>query len=261
MGKIKSQDEAFVSESSVEQETKKEILAWKNSRWMFIDTETTGFEPSQGARVFEIGYAIVRDMKLEPNSRKQVFIDPGMEIPEKIVQLTHVDLKEFNREKIEFKKFANKLSAEMSSVDFIVAYNAPFDRKFIDNEYNLIGDQMPKTSIDDWLDPLSWVREKMPALKSQGGYNLSNLTKTFDIQLKDAHRAGADAEAGALVTIKFLETVEGKLFPDDAHAVSALQKDWQGSFQKKMNAWKAKKDASNKIGESKYGRHLSKIKM
>ena len=191
-------------------------MSWKNAKWMFIDTETTGLKVSQGARVWEVGWAIVDDMKI--SSAENLILDPGVEIPPEVVKITGVKPEEL-KGKPSFKDISHELYNKMNAVDFIMAYNAKFDKEMIDNEFKLAGLSTPNKQ---WLDPIIWIRRFMKL----GDYKLKTLTTHFKVELDRAHRADADAEAAARATVKFLETFEGKAIPDDPLELARMEKVW-----------------------------------
>ncbi|RYG72573.1 3'-5' exonuclease, partial [bacterium] len=81
------------------------------------------------------------------------------------------------------------------------AYNAPFDRQFMANEFARAGYKPqvlpPALRKDvDWVDPLVWAREIQREEKSKA---LGEVAQRLGISLENAHRASDDAEAALQV--------------------------------------------------------------
>lgn len=191
--------------------------SWKSKRWIFIDTETTGLDVKEGHRVWEIGWAYVNGMQVK--ARGSWIIDPGREMDPGASAITGVTSAEWAG-KGSFETIAPKLARLIAHSDVVLAYNAPFDRAFITNEFKLAGVEMPSKP---WLDPLVWVKKFVPS----NNHRLKTMTDRYEIVLDRAHRADADAEAAALLTIKFLQAAEGASIVDDPHEVEASDTSWR----------------------------------
>ena len=181
------------------------------ARWIMLDTETTGLDPKKGAKVIELGWCEVKNMKIV--SSGNVMIHPGTSIPGEITKLTGIadkdvaGRKSFKEETIEFIK-------EFKAVDFVAAYNKNFDRDMIKSEFEQMGEQIPEKI---WLDPLQWARMFMHDVEN---HKLTTVAEKFKAGLERAHRADADAQAAAEVMIRFFEWgVDEANFPDDVEAL------------------------------------------
>lgn len=203
---------------------KRQIIAWKNSRWMFLDTETSGLPPDsknphrKDPRVVQIGYAIIDNMKVVKVFNK--LVDPGedVEIDPAASAITGID-----RAKLAASKAGNFLSVikeikkDMESCDIIMAYNTRFDKPIVEREFKIANVQIP---VKHWLDPMIWVQKHLPL----SDHKLKTVATHYKVSLDNAHDAGADSEAAAKVTMAFVQTFDG--LPDDADEVVRLQGEW-----------------------------------
>ena len=84
------------------------------------------------------------------------------------------------------------------------AYNAPFDRAFLVNEFARAGhkpegDVAPCPALRrdvEWVDPLVWARELQREERSK---SLGEVAARLGVALENAHRASDDAEAALRV--------------------------------------------------------------
>ena len=188
--------------------------------WMFLDTETTGLKPKEGARVIEFGSAFVDTMRV--SETYDFLINPEGPIPAKITQITGISDKHVAN-KPPFKDVAKSLMAQFNSSEFVAAYNKDFDRQMLEHEFAKFGMKMPELI---WLDPMIWARSFAQAEDNK----LKTIANQFGVDLSRAHRADADAEAGANVLIKFFQWgVEEANFPDDVEALKDLERSWKRS--------------------------------
>ena len=150
-----------------------------------IDTETTGLSYNHDDLI-QIAAARVEGGKIV--AWFNTFVDPGKEIPEEIVHLTHI-----SQEDIAGAPTPNEALEQL--VEFVgdaicVAHNADFDRTFTTKHpagYPLLE--------NTWVDSLDLARVGLPRLKS---HRLLDLVRAFDLPLS-THRADADVEATCAV--------------------------------------------------------------
>ena len=193
-------------------------MSWKNGKWLVLDTETTGLNVSDGARVWEVGWAEVD--KLELGASGRWIIDPGIPVPDIVQKLTRMDPKELEGQP-SFADIADKLISKMEVADLVIAYNSPFDRGMLDNEFGLVGKRMPEKL---WLDPLVWVRR----IKGLGNYKLATMAQHFKVELVGAHRAETDAVATAKIAIEFIKKSPiNEIMPDDLSTMANSQNTWR----------------------------------
>lgn len=182
--------------------------------WMFLDTETTGLKPEEGAQIIELGWVTIKNMRIVANQDE--LINPGKPIPPFITKLTHISDQDVAG-KPTFEGVASKFMAQFQAAEFIAAYNKDFDRKMLEVEFERVGLKLPEK---EWLDPLTWARGFMQNADNK----LTTVAQKFNVSLENAHRADADAAAAAEVLIKFFDWgVDEAAFPDDVEAMKEIE--------------------------------------
>lgn len=173
--------------------------------WVSIDTETTGRNPEQD-RVIEVGCVFYRGGQLL--DKKGWLIHPGCPIPADASAVHGI----FDRDVEscpQFEQVAEEIVTSMHG--FIpLAYNAEFDRAFLQAEFKRSGTEARADSTlppalrskVEWIDPLDWAREIQKEHKSRA---LGEVAERLGIALENAHRATDDAAAAALVMVAFLK--------------------------------------------------------
>lgn len=227
-----------------DQQKKQEIKKWKNSRWLFVDTETTGLpkkdktESQAEPFIVQLGYCVVEDMKVVKTFNQ--LIDPGqdIEIDPGASAVTGIDRDRINKGKNAgevktFEEIASDFAKEISQADVVMAYNAKFDKPVIEREFKLAN---VKVQQKPWLDPMIWVMKHLVL----PNHKLPTVAQHYKISLEHAHDAGADAKAAAEVTMAFVQTFDG--LPDDPEEVVKLQGVWDSELKAaRIAAWKKKK--------------------
>ena len=182
------------------------------SRFIALDTETTGLEVQEGHRVIEIGCVVVENFQLTEETF-HTYLNPERDIdPE--AEKVHGLSESFLRDQPFFANVA------VSFLDFVrgtelVIHNASFDIGFLNNELQLIGF---KESIDDVckvVDSLEVARKK----HSLQYNNLDALCKRYNVDSTaraDAHGALIDAQLLARVYIKMTAGEVGLFAEEDA---------------------------------------------
>lgn len=203
---------------------KREVIAWKNSRWMFLDTETSGLPPDKknpnrpDPRAVQIGYAIVDNMKVVKVFNR--LVDPGEDviIDPAAAAITGIDRKKLQTSKAgNFSTIIQEMKKDIESCSVVMSYNTKFDKPVVEREFKLANIAIPQKA---WLDPMIWVQKHLDL----PDHKLKTVATHYKISLDNAHDAGADSEAAAKVTMAFVQTFDG--LPDDADEVVKLQGQW-----------------------------------
>ena len=173
--------------------------SWRDLPVALIDVETTGRDASSN-RIVELGIAIGKGG--EVIARHNWLIHPGCPIPEEVRAIHGIsddDVKDSPR----FEAIAHEVAEALRGA-IPAAYNAPFDRAFVTNEFAravslgltpITG--VPAIERDvDWIDPLVWAREIQ---KEERSRTLVDVAARLGVKLENAHRASDDAEAALLV--------------------------------------------------------------
>lgn len=189
-------------------------------REIVLDTETTGFEPSEGDRIVEIG--AVELMGHVPTGRTyHQYINPQRAMPAEAFGVHGIgpDLlqppqepkpgQETLRDKPLFKDIAQDF------VDFIgdaklVIHNAAFDMKFLNAELGWVN--RPLLPMDQALDTLTIARRKFPGSPA----SLDALCRRFAIDNSSRTLHGALLDSEILAEV-YLELIGGRQ-PDFALA-------------------------------------------
>jgi DNA polymerase III subunit epsilon len=165
-----------------------------------IDTETTGRDPAVD-RIVEVG--CVTFVRGEITARRHWLLNPGRPIPKEAYDVHGIDDAQV-AECPPFSAIVEELIAELEG-KLPIAYNADFDRAFVNGELSRAGLRRGKLppalrSGVVWVDPLVWARELQKEEKSKA---LGEVAARLGVRIENAHRATDDAE-GALRVLEAL---------------------------------------------------------
>jgi len=164
-------------------------------REIILDTETTGFEPSEGHRVIEV--AAIEVVNLLPTGRfYHALIDPQRDVPPEASRIHG-----FTRADLDGRPlFAAQMDAMLAFLGDspIVAHNAPFDFKHLDAE--LVRAGRPPLDAARMVDSLALARERFPGAPN----SLDALCRRFEIDLSErtTHNALLDVRLLAQVYLE-----------------------------------------------------------
>lgn len=148
-----------------------------------VDLETTGLRPKYD-RILEIGALKVVDGELVDTF--QTFVDPRMQIPERITALTGI-----TQEMVEGQLQQDKAVKEF--LDFcgelpLIGHNILFDYSFLKHQAVNLGREFEKEAADT----LAIARHAFPGLPSR---SLEAMCAYYALNRTNAHRAYDDARA------------------------------------------------------------------
>ncbi len=160
-----------------------------------LDVETTGMEPSQGARVCELAAVKVADGVL--GQTFESLVNPEIPIDGAAYAVHHISS--------EMVRSAPTMAAVMPQFlafiegSAIAAYNAPFDMGFLNRE-------LARTTVlfqepGPVIDVLLLAKRCLPQL---GRYPLWNVARHFQIDFPQQHRALQDAKVAAEALLRLL---------------------------------------------------------
>jgi len=160
-------------------------------KYVVIDLETTGFHPVND-RIIEIGAVKIDESGCGATYRQ--LVDPGMEIPAEITELTGIRQDMVCGQPM----LGEALPALEDFLDgaVLIAHNASFDRGFLAG--HLAQDY-------HWLDTLELSRIFLPW---ESAYSLPHLAAEKNIDLAEAHHALADAQATAGLFLLLLREID-----------------------------------------------------
>ncbi len=177
-------------------------------QYAIVDIETTGGHPSSNG-ITEIAINIHDGEKLI--ERYVTLINPRIQIPVYITALTGIS-DEMVKDAPAFKDVSSKIF-ELLQDKIFVAHNVNFDYSFIKHQLSIAGYNLNSKKICT----VRLSRKLIPGLPS---YSLGKLCKSVNIEIKDRHRAGGDADATTILFEKLI----------------ALDKDDQISLMVKKNS-------------------------
>jgi DNA polymerase III epsilon subunit-like protein len=203
---------------------------WLDMPFLCVDTETTGLDRRHN-RVIEIAW-------VQFQGQKEVYGQAHLcrheePLPSEITGLTGITSQMVKDE----KPFADHIPAfldALSNAAFVVAYNASFDRLFIESEFAHAGVALPEKH---WIDPCVFVRE---IDKFQKGKRLVDAAQRWGVELNDAHRAMADAKAAGQLLYKLAPHLKAFSLPE----LIVLQREWQEAQEQNYRAYAARKQAA-----------------
>lgn len=200
---------------------------WYDLPFLCVDTETTGLEAKLD-RVIEIAWLHFDNQKLL--TANSALCKISVPLPGIITRITGINDEMLVNEK-PFDHYTNDLLNAFEKAAFIVAYNAPFDKAFIDAEFARVGKSLPEKK---WIDPLVFVKE---IDKFKKGKKLADAAARWGVSLNGAHRATADAQATGELLFKLAPQLKYASIDE----LYAQQKKWAGEHQKSFDAYRQRK--------------------
>lgn len=245
------------------------IQKYKDSVWVFFDTETTGLNPNN-AQLLEIAAIAVKsdlldDAGVVAKYHTKVSLTPETEKKRKEPHLPAnprdksiddlLDMTQYfntssgagyidEKKAVEgFLSFLDKLANEGKIV--LVAHNAKFDNNFIETRAKLYSVPIVKHEVIDTLQvmeevfyPLIQVVDEkgiLPKIKTKFGvsFTLGNVSKALDINVDDWHSALADVKMLIKITKAVISLLEknGDLDVTDAYAKAMVRKAKMDKFR------------------------------
>jgi DNA polymerase-3 subunit epsilon len=195
-------------------------------REIVLDTETTGFEPSEGHRIVEIG-AVELLNKMPTGRTYHQYINPERPMPKEAFEV-HGLGDDFLRDKPVFKAIARDF-IEFVGESTLVIHNAAFDMKFLNAELTALGH--PGLPMSQSLDTVAMARRKFPGAPA----SLDALCRRFGIDNSAREKHGALLDCELLAEV-YLELIGGRQ-PDFALATAAAQ---TAAHQRATQAGRAK---------------------
>ncbi len=137
------------------------------SRWIVLDTETTGLDPRQGHRVVEIG--LVEMVNRRRARTWHHYLNPKRDSDPGALE-KHGLTTAFLSDKPEFEDLVDSMMTFLTEpgLDQLIIHNAPFDLAFLDHELACLG---RKPLLDHFsegvlIDTLMLARERFPGKRN-----------------------------------------------------------------------------------------------
>lgn len=183
-------------------------------REIVLDTETTGFEPSEGHRIVEIG--AVELLNHLPTGRTwHQYINPERPMPKEAFEV-HGLGDDFLRDKPVFRAVARDFLAFIGDARLVI-HNAAFDMRFLNAELDWAG--LPQLDTARALDTLAIARSRFPGSPA----SLDALCRRFGVDNSAREKHGALLDSEILAEI-YLELIGGRQ-PDFGLATASSPKD------------------------------------
>ncbi|MEI4485399.1 DNA polymerase III subunit epsilon [Frigidibacter sp. MR17.14] len=167
-------------------------------REIVLDTETTGFDPSTGDRIVEIG-AVELYNHMPTGRTYHQYINPERSMPQDAFEV-HGLGDDFLRDKPVFKFVGQAFLDFIGPDSKLVIHNASFDMKFLNAELGWAG--LPVIPMDRAVDTVMIARRKFPGSPA----SLDALCRRFgvDNSAREKHGALLDSEILAEVYLELL---------------------------------------------------------
>lgn len=169
-------------------------------REIVLDTETTGFEPSEGHRIVEIGAVELFNHLPTGNSYHQ-YINPERNMPKEAFEV-HGLGDDFLRKHPVFREIGQAFLDFIGDAQLVI-HNAAFDMKFLNAELKAIG--LPTLPYSRATDTLMIARQKFPGSPA----SLDALCRRFGVDNSSREKHGALLDSEILAEV-YLELVGGR---------------------------------------------------
>ncbi len=159
------------------------MLDISNTRFAFLDIETTGLSPWFGDRICQVAIILTDGKRIKRTL--DLLINPERDLSPSAVHVNGLDAADLSKAPI-FREIASELDDALKDA-VIVCHNAKFDIQFLDNEYRKLGRTIEFPNL---IDTLLLARDyfELPS------YSLDQLAGDFHITTNiQGTRALADA--------------------------------------------------------------------
>ena len=169
-------------------------------REIVLDTETTGFEPSEGHRIVEIG-AVELFNHLPTGNNYHQYINPQRDMPTEAFEV-HGISSEFLRDKPVFATIGQAFLDFVGDAKLVI-HNAAFDMKFLNFELGRAN--LPLLPNDQAIDTLAMARRRFPGSPA----TLDALCRRFAVDNSGREKHGALLDSELLAEV-YLELIGGR---------------------------------------------------
>jgi DNA polymerase-3 subunit epsilon len=169
-------------------------------REIVLDTETTGFEPTEGHRIVEIG-AVELFNHMPTGKTFHKYINPQRPMPKEAFEV-HGLGDDFLRDKPLFRDIAQEF-VDFIGRDRMIIHNASFDMKFLNFELTTVG--LATLPTAQALDTLLIARQKFPGSPA----SLDALCRRFGVDNSGREKHGALLDSEILAEV-YLELIGGR---------------------------------------------------
>lgn len=183
-------------------------------RQVVINIETTGFSPANGQRIIEIAAVELLDRHVSGKHfhtylNPERTLDPG-------AQAAHGLSVEFLQDEPKFSDMAQEFTEFIQGAG-LVAYNAPFDLAFLNNELSLLGLAPIEDLSSEVVDALLIAREKRPGKPN----SLAALSAAYEINVAEGNLRGTLLAAYMLAEVYLAMT---RRLPQGSRIIEFIKK-------------------------------------
>lgn len=189
-------------------------------REIVLDTETTGFEPSEGHRLVEIGCVELFNHMPTGNTYHQ-YINPERDMPAEAFAV-HGLGDDFLRPQPKFAEVADAFLEFVTGARLVI-HNAAFDMRFLNAELEWAGKPLLPNTAEFVVDTLAIARRRFPGSPA----SLDALCRRFGIDNSNRTLHGALLDSEILAEV-YLELIGGRQ-PDFALSSGPAQRDGGGA--------------------------------
>ena len=174
------------------------------SRYAVIDFETTGGAQYEN-KIIEIGLVLAQGFDVI--ERYSCIVNPNGPVHPYVWTLTGISPIEVDNAP-PLEEYLDELLDKIEGIP-IFAHNAQYDQSVLNGELErrdrpIIGAASKKRSLP-WICTVEWARKLLPGHRK---YKLGLLAQALGIQLDNAHRGLADAEATQQIVCKIAQSAE-----------------------------------------------------
>ncbi len=169
-------------------------------REIVLDTETTGFKPSEGHRIVEIG-CIELINHVATGEHFHVYLDPERDMPEEAARVHGLTM-DFLAGKPKFHEKAQEFLNFIQDSTLVI-HNAEFDMTFLNAE--LIAAGFEALPMSRALDTLPLARRKFPGASA----SLDALCRRFEVDNSNRELHGALLDSELLAEV-YLHLIGGR---------------------------------------------------
>lgn len=168
------------------------------TKFAVVDVETTGSSVTKGARIVEFSAVFVEGGDIR--GEYTTLVNPEAWIPGWITRLTGIEPRMVDTAP-RFREIAVRVREALEGRVF-VAHNVGFDWRFVAEELRMANSIMPEGPK---LCTVRMARRVLPGLRRRG---LDSLSRYYDVDIVNRHRAGDDARATAVILLRMLEAAD-----------------------------------------------------
>lgn len=169
-----------------------------DTRFAVVDVETTGSSVTKGARIVEFAAVFVEGGNIR--GEYTTLVNPEAWIPGWITRLTGIE-PQMVENAPRFRDIAARVREALEGRVF-VAHNVGFDWRFVAEELRMANSILPEGPR---LCTVRMARRVLPGLRRRG---LDSLSRYYEVDIVNRHRAGDDARATAVILLRMLEAAD-----------------------------------------------------